>query len=187
MMKTRLLSIDKSKKKSAKFTPFLYPQGGSQGWNSDALKNAKDWIVSIPEPLVSSLTLISTWMQDCRYQWNDPALEDVQFKGLPLFAKLIRESLRRQQGIVLLSGLDLQSHGEDAARLFLLKLGQCLGTVSSKRGVLYDVTDQGLDYRKDNILVSAITGEHIDLLREKLTELVRAQYVVRYPHQAKQW
>lgn len=42
-------------------------------------------------------------------------------------------------------------------------------------------------FDQDNILVSAITGENIDLLREKLTEMVKEQYLVRYPHQTKQW
>ena len=43
------------------------------------------------------------------------------------------------------------------------------------------------EFDQENIFVSAITGENIDGLRKELTELVRDQYMVRYPHQAKQW
>ena len=39
----------------------------------------------------------------------------------------------------------------------------------------------------DNIMVSAKTGENINELRQKLTDLVREQYLIRYPYQAKQW
>ncbi len=37
------------------------------------------------------------------------------------------------------------------------------------------------------IFVSAVTKENIDLLREKLTEMVKEQYKVRYPYQVKHW
>jgi len=42
-------------------------------------------------------------------------------------------------------------------------------------------------FEHDNIMVSAKTGENIHELRQKLTELVREQYLIRYPYQAKQW
>ena len=37
------------------------------------------------------------------------------------------------------------------------------------------------------IFLSAKTKENIDGLREKLQQMVREQYIVRYPYQAKQW
>lgn len=42
-------------------------------------------------------------------------------------------------------------------------------------------------FEHDNIMVSAMTGENINELRQKLTDLVREQYLIRYPYQAKQW
>ena len=39
----------------------------------------------------------------------------------------------------------------------------------------------------DNVMVSALTGENIPLLRQKITDLVREQYQIRYPYQAQQW
>ncbi len=39
----------------------------------------------------------------------------------------------------------------------------------------------------DSVLISARTEENIDQLREKLTELVREQYQIRYPYQVNQW
>ncbi len=42
-------------------------------------------------------------------------------------------------------------------------------------------------FEHDNIFVSAVTKENINLLREKLAEMVREQYKVRYPYQVKHW
>lgn len=42
-------------------------------------------------------------------------------------------------------------------------------------------------FGKDNIFLSAITKEGIDEFRQKLTRLVREQYVIRYPYRAAQW
>ncbi len=39
----------------------------------------------------------------------------------------------------------------------------------------------------ETVFVSALTKENIDLLREKVVEMVKAQYEIRYPHQVKQW
>lgn len=39
----------------------------------------------------------------------------------------------------------------------------------------------------ENVIVSAVTKENIDLLRAKLTDLVKVQYKVRYPYQVKHW
>ncbi len=39
----------------------------------------------------------------------------------------------------------------------------------------------------DNVFISAITKENIDELRAKLLRMIKEQYVVRYPYQARQW
>lgn len=39
----------------------------------------------------------------------------------------------------------------------------------------------------ESVLVSAVTKENIDTLREKITELVKTEYHTRYPYLAKQW
>jgi GTP-binding protein HflX len=39
----------------------------------------------------------------------------------------------------------------------------------------------------ENIFVSATTGENINELRQKVLEMVKAEYEIRYPYQAKQW
>ncbi len=39
----------------------------------------------------------------------------------------------------------------------------------------------------DNVFVSALTKENIDVLREKIIKMVEEQYHIRYPYQAKQW
>lgn len=42
-------------------------------------------------------------------------------------------------------------------------------------------------FEHDNVLVSAITRENIDVLRDKIINLVKAAYEERYPYQAKLW
>ncbi len=42
-------------------------------------------------------------------------------------------------------------------------------------------------FEHDNVLVSALTKENIDELRDKLIDMVREQYQIRYPYQARQW
>lgn len=42
-------------------------------------------------------------------------------------------------------------------------------------------------FDQDNVFISAKTKENVDVLREKITEMVREQYQRRYPYQAKQW
>ncbi len=42
-------------------------------------------------------------------------------------------------------------------------------------------------FEHDNVLVSAVTRENIDLLRKKIIDMVKAQYEERYPYQAKLW
>lgn len=42
-------------------------------------------------------------------------------------------------------------------------------------------------FEHDNIMVSALTKENIDELRDRLTQMVREQYEIRYPYQAKKW
>ncbi|MCI5080831.1 MAG: GTPase HflX [Saprospiraceae bacterium] len=39
----------------------------------------------------------------------------------------------------------------------------------------------------DNVLVSALSKENIDVLRDKMTELIKEEYKIRYPYQVKQW
>lgn len=42
-------------------------------------------------------------------------------------------------------------------------------------------------YEHDNVFISALNKENIDLFREKVTTLVRDLYEIRYPYQAKHW
>lgn len=42
-------------------------------------------------------------------------------------------------------------------------------------------------FEHDNVLVSAVTRENMDLLRTKIIDLVKQAYEVRYPYQAKLW
>jgi GTP-binding protein HflX len=42
-------------------------------------------------------------------------------------------------------------------------------------------------FEQESVIVSAITKENIDVLREKMMEMVKAQYHIRYPYIAKQW
>ena len=42
-------------------------------------------------------------------------------------------------------------------------------------------------FEHDNLLVSAVTGEQIPSLRQKITEMVRAMYEERYPYQVRMW
>jgi len=43
------------------------------------------------------------------------------------------------------------------------------------------------EYSQDTVLISAANGEHIDVLREKLGDLVRDAYEARYPYRTKAW
>ncbi|MCB0644381.1 MAG: GTPase HflX, partial [Phaeodactylibacter sp.] len=42
-------------------------------------------------------------------------------------------------------------------------------------------------FEHDNVFISAINKENVETLREKLTKVIKEQYVTRYPFQAKQW
>lgn len=42
-------------------------------------------------------------------------------------------------------------------------------------------------HEKESLLLSAVTREHIPELREKLLDMVRRQYAVRYPYQTRRW
>lgn len=42
-------------------------------------------------------------------------------------------------------------------------------------------------FETDLVFISARTKENVDLLREKMKEMVKEQYLVRYPYQAKHW
>lgn len=42
-------------------------------------------------------------------------------------------------------------------------------------------------FEHDNVLVSAITRENVDVLRDKIINLVKVAYEERYPYQAKLW
>ncbi len=43
------------------------------------------------------------------------------------------------------------------------------------------------EYEHDNVFVSAINKENIDVLREKMIKMIKREYQVRYPYQAKRW
>jgi GTP-binding protein HflX len=43
------------------------------------------------------------------------------------------------------------------------------------------------EFQHDSIFISALKNENIDLLRNKLKEMVEKLYLVRYPHRSKQW
>ncbi len=42
-------------------------------------------------------------------------------------------------------------------------------------------------FGQESLFISAITKENVDTLREKMMELVKAEYHIRYPYIAKQW
>ena len=39
----------------------------------------------------------------------------------------------------------------------------------------------------DSVFISARTKENLDELRQKLTRMIKTQYNLRYPHQARMW
>ena len=43
------------------------------------------------------------------------------------------------------------------------------------------------EYSVDTVLISAATGENIDILREKITSMIQDAYKVRYPYKTKEW
>jgi GTP-binding protein HflX len=43
------------------------------------------------------------------------------------------------------------------------------------------------NFEHDNVFLSALKRENIEEFRAKVTEMVRRQYHIRYPYQAKQW
>ncbi len=42
-------------------------------------------------------------------------------------------------------------------------------------------------FDNDNVLISAVTKEGIDALREKVLKMIKEQYHIRYPYQSKHW
>ncbi len=58
----------------------------------------------------------------------------------------------------------------------------------TKAEIMIELTDNlRKNHAGDHVFISAIKKENIDELREKITKLVKEQYVVRYPYQAKKW
>lgn len=58
----------------------------------------------------------------------------------------------------------------------------------TKNEILADLTHNlKKQYEGDHVFVSAIKKENIQELKAKITKLVKEQYVVRYPYQAKRW
>ena len=43
------------------------------------------------------------------------------------------------------------------------------------------------EFGYENVFISAISRENLEELREKLLKMVREQYLIRYPHEVKQW
>lgn len=59
---------------------------------------------------------------------------------------------------------------------------------ATKTEILAELTDKlKTHYEGDHVFVSAIKKENIQELKDKIKKLVKEQYVVRYPYQAKQW
>ncbi|MCB9081287.1 MAG: GTPase HflX [Lewinellaceae bacterium] len=42
-------------------------------------------------------------------------------------------------------------------------------------------------FEHDNVLISAVRKENIDVLREKMLTMIKEQYKLRYPYQSRQW
>jgi 50S ribosomal subunit-associated GTPase HflX len=42
-------------------------------------------------------------------------------------------------------------------------------------------------FEHDNVLVSAMTNENMGELKQKLKEMVKEQYTVRYPYKTQYW
>jgi GTP-binding protein HflX len=42
-------------------------------------------------------------------------------------------------------------------------------------------------FEHDNVLVSAVTGENMEELKQKLKAMVKEQYTVRYPYKTQYW
>lgn len=58
----------------------------------------------------------------------------------------------------------------------------------TKKEIMSELTDNYKNaYDLDNVFISAKTKENVDVLREKMKELVEHEYDVRYPHQRKFW
>ncbi|MBP7274378.1 MAG: GTPase HflX [Saprospiraceae bacterium] len=56
----------------------------------------------------------------------------------------------------------------------------------TKQEILSDLKNRlQNEYEHENIFISAAVGENMDLLRKKLTEVIRKQYEIRYPFRAK--
>ena len=45
----------------------------------------------------------------------------------------------------------------------------------------------GYLFQQENVMISAASGENIEILRQKVYELVRKEYMTRYPYRAKEW
>ena len=58
----------------------------------------------------------------------------------------------------------------------------------TKEEIMVELTDNlRKNHAGDHVFISAIKKENIDVLRKKITKLVKEQYVIRYPYQAKKW
>jgi GTP-binding protein HflX len=57
----------------------------------------------------------------------------------------------------------------------------------TKNDIEAELLDNLTNKYGDALIISAATKEGIEVLKEKLGRLIKEQYVVRYPHQAKQW
>ncbi len=58
----------------------------------------------------------------------------------------------------------------------------------TKEEIMVELTENlRKNHAGDHVFISAIKKENIDILRQKITKLVKEQYVIRYPYQAKKW
>ena len=59
---------------------------------------------------------------------------------------------------------------------------------TTKEEILNDLSENLKNtFEHDNVFVSAHTKENIELLKEKMAELITIEYQIRYPYKTKTW
>ncbi len=147
--------------------PVAAKLGNEPRFDAATLHRDPNWKLRAPGSLVSERARLAEWAADQSEPLATYARGAVDLPGVDGFADAIREQLEEGFGIAWITGVPAQGDAETTSLLYLA-IGSALGEVIETYGRLYDVVDQGADYKENAIPVSQTresTGMHTDSSR----------------------
>jgi len=147
--------------------PVAAELGNEPRFDAATLHQDPSWKLRAPGSLLSERARLAEWAADQSDATATYARGAVDLPGVDEFADAIREQLEEGFGIAWITGVPAQDDPETTSLLYLA-IGSALGEVIETYGRLYDVVDQGDDYKENAIPVSQTresTGMHTDSSR----------------------